>query len=78
MYKNTYDILYTNQNGSIVCCNSKGGQLIENKEKLRLENNNTQSKEENKMTTEQKEALNEFVNVLARIVEKYGKEILKK
>ena len=30
------------------------------------------------MTSEQKEALNEFVNVLARIVEKYGKEILKK
>lgn len=62
----------------MVCCNSKGGQLIENKEKLQLENNNTQSKEENKMTSEQKEALNEFVNVLARIVEKYGKEILKK
>lgn len=61
-----------------MCCNSKGGQLIENKEKLQLENNNTQSKEENKMTSEQKEALNEFVNVLARIVEKYGKEILKK
>ena len=78
MYKNTYDILYTNYNSSIVCCNSKGGQLIENKEKLQLENNNTQSKEENKMTSEQKEALNEFVNVLARIVEKYGKEILKK
>ena len=62
----------------MVCCNSKGGQLIENKEKLQLENNNTQPKEENKMTSEQKEALNEFVNVLARIVEKYGKEILKK
>lgn len=30
------------------------------------------------MTQKQKEALNDFVNVLARIVEKYGKEILKK
>lgn len=78
MYKNTYDILYMNQNGSVVCCNSKGGQLIENKEKLQLENQKSQQLEENKMTQKQKEALNDFVNVLARIVEKYGKEILKK